>query len=166
MASIKPCYGLDWKRIHEEADRKGLADAWYKMERGLSSAEDAYLTALILLNQRKDQEAQKIFQDMLKKNPNGKEAKWGLAETLRRQNKLEESEKILEGLIQSSPAFSPAYISLAYIKYTKLDFRSTVDLASKVIAQADRGTIKLAYKMGQADRITPIYPKKSRKKRK
>lgn len=135
LASLKPCYGLEWKRIHEEADKKGLADAWYKMEKGFSAPEEAYLTALILLNQRKDIEAQKIFQDMLKKNSNSKEAKWGLAETLRRQNKLQESERILEGLIQSAPGFSPAYISLAYIKYTKLDFRSTVNLAGKVVAQ-------------------------------
>ena len=135
LTPIKPCYGLEWKRIHEEADKKGLADAWYKMEKGFTSAEEAYLTALILLNQRKDPEAQKIFQDMLKKDPNSKEAKWGLAETLRRQNKLQESARILEAIIQSAPAFSPAYISLAYIKYTKLDFKSTVDLARKVIGQ-------------------------------
>jgi tetratricopeptide (TPR) repeat protein len=135
LASIKPCYGLDWKRIHEEADKKGLADAWYEIEKGFSTPQEAYVTALVFLNVRKDREAQKIFQDMLKKDPNSKEAKWGLAETLRRQNKLEESERILAGLIQSFPSFSPAYISLAYIKYTKLDFRSTVDLASKVIAQ-------------------------------
>ena len=113
LTLIKPCYGLEWKRIHEEADKKGLADAWYKMEKGFSAPEEAYLTALILLNQRKDIGAQKIFQDMLKKNSNSKEAKWGLAETLRRQNKLQESERILEGLIQSAPGFSPACFPLS-----------------------------------------------------
>ena len=135
LSQLRPCYGLDWKRIHEEADKKGLADAWYKMEQGFSSPQEAYLTALVLLNQRKDRQAQMIFQDMLNKDPNSKEAKWGLAETLRRQNKLQESERILEGLIQSAPAFSPPYISLAYIKYTKLDFKGTIDLARKVIEQ-------------------------------
>ena len=126
---------MDWKRIHEEADRKGLADAWYKLEKGFSSPEEAYLAALVFLNAHQDMEAQKIFQDMLKKDPKSMEAKWGLAETLRRQNKLAESKGMLEGLIQSAPSFSPAYISLAYIKYTELDFRGTLDLANKVIAQ-------------------------------
>ena len=135
LSQIKPCYGLDWKRIHEEADKKGLADAWYKLEKGLSSPEEAYLVGLLFLNQRKDQEAQKIFQDMLKKDPRSTAAKWGLAETLRRQNKLDESQKLLEVIIQSAPAFSPAYISLAYVKYTRLDFKTTVELARKVIGQ-------------------------------
>jgi tetratricopeptide (TPR) repeat protein len=135
LGQFKLCYGLDWKRVHEEADKKGLADAWYKLEKGFSSPEEAYLVGLLFLNQRKDQEAQKIFQDMLKKNPRSAEAKWGLAETLRRQSKLDESQKLLEAIIQSMPTFAPAYISLAYIKYTKLDFKGTVELASKVVSQ-------------------------------
>jgi tetratricopeptide (TPR) repeat protein len=135
LGQIKIGYALDWKRVHEDADKKGLADAWYKLEKGLSSPEEAYLVGLLFLNQHKDQDAQKIFQDMLTKNPQSIEAKWGLAETFRRQNKLQESERILEEIIQSAPAFSPAYISLAYVKYTKLDFRRTVELASKVISQ-------------------------------
>jgi tetratricopeptide (TPR) repeat protein len=135
LTPIKLCFSLEWKKIHEEADQKGLADAWYKLEKGFSSQEEAYLVGLLFLNQRKDSEAQKVFQDMLKKDPKSKEAKWGLAETLRRQNKLEESQRMLEGIIQSAPDFSPAYISLAYIKYTKLDFRGTLDLASKVVDQ-------------------------------
>ncbi len=135
LGQIKLCYGLDWKRIHEEAEKKGLADAWYKLEKGLSSPEEAYLVGLLFLNQHKDEDAQKIFQDMLKKEPNNREAEWGLAETLRRQNKLAESARILEEVIRSAPTFSPAYISLAYVKYAQLDFNRTVELASKVIAQ-------------------------------
>jgi tetratricopeptide (TPR) repeat protein len=135
LAQTQPCYGLDWKRVHEEADKKGLADAWYKMEKGLSSPEEAYLVGLLFLNQRKVREAQKVFQDMLKENSQSIEAKWGLAETLRRQNKLGESQKLLESIIQTAPEFPPAYISLGYIKYTRLDFKSTVELAQKVIGQ-------------------------------
>lgn len=143
LGQFKPCYGLDWRQIHEEADKKGLADAWYKLERGLSSQEEAYLVGLLFLNQHKDQDAQKIFQDMLNKNPQSIEAKWGMAETLRRQNKLDESQRLLEAIIQAAPQFSPAYISLAYIKYTRLDFKRTVELAGKVIAQG-RGAVDLS----------------------
>jgi tetratricopeptide (TPR) repeat protein len=54
---------------------------------------------------------------------------------LRRQHKLKESELILDELIKSLPQFSPAYISLAYIKYIQMDFEKSVQLARKVIGQ-------------------------------
>ncbi len=135
LGEIITCYAFDWKQVHEDADKKGLADAWYKREKGFSNLQDAYLTGLIFFNAHKDEEAQKVFQDMLKKEPKSIEAKWGLAETLRRQNKLDESSRLLEAIIQASPQFSPASLSLAYIKYSKSDFKGCVELARKVIDQ-------------------------------
>jgi len=87
------------------------------------------------LNKHMDKKAEVIFNEMLIKEPDSIEARWGLAETLRRAHRLDASENILKEIINKQPSFSPAYISLAYIKYTKMKFNDSVTLAYKVIKQ-------------------------------
>lgn len=67
--------------------------------------------------------------------PKMQEAKWGIDEVLRRKHRLDESRGLLEEVIKSEPKFWPVYISLAYIKYIKMDFNDAVRLAQKVIRE-------------------------------
>jgi tetratricopeptide (TPR) repeat protein len=61
-----------------------------------------------------------------------------MAEVLRRQHKLGESEKLLNEVTKLNPEFSPAYISLAYIKYIQFNFNEGVKLAGKVLSQGEK----------------------------
>jgi len=62
-------------------------------------------------------------------------AKWDAAEVLRRQHKLEEAEEILKEVIKANPDFSPAYVSLAHIRYIQTDFEGSARLIVKVMQQ-------------------------------
>jgi len=83
----------------------------------------------------KDSEAAEVFNKIILLDPKTNEARWGIAEALRREHKIEKSEKILNEIIKADPDFSPAYITLAYVKYTQMDFEQSVRLALKVIRQ-------------------------------
>ncbi|MFH1414036.1 MAG: TRAP transporter TatT component family protein [Candidatus Omnitrophota bacterium] len=129
------CYGLNWKYLHEEADRRNLPYALASIQSSPDNIDDLYILGLIYLNEHKDQEASQSFNRILSLDPDTKEAQWGVAEVLRRRHDLEKAEAILNELIVLNPDFSPAYISLAYIKYIKMDFDKSVKLAYKVLRQ-------------------------------
>ncbi|MCK9615370.1 MAG: hypothetical protein M0R48_07700, partial [Candidatus Omnitrophica bacterium] len=135
FAFVNPCHALDWKKIHEEADKKDIKQAKSIQQENPQSQEAFYLLGLVYLNEYKNNEAGSTFGIMLNNNPDSIEAKWGLAEVLRRGHKLDKSEKILNEVIKENPQFSPAYISLAYIRYIKLDFKGASQLAYRVIKQ-------------------------------
>ncbi|MBN1913195.1 MAG: tetratricopeptide repeat protein [Candidatus Omnitrophica bacterium] len=97
------------------------------------SLENKYILGLVYLNLRKDKEAQEIFSSLLADNPAMTEAKWGMAEALRRQHDVIESKKLLDKILKASPGFAPALITLAYIRYTEMDFEAAVKLAGKVL---------------------------------
>ncbi|MBI3990945.1 MAG: hypothetical protein HY350_02235 [Candidatus Omnitrophica bacterium] len=135
LLCFKLCFGMDWVRLHEEADKKSLLDALSAIQRNPESKEDLYALGLVYLNLHKDKDAGEVFKELLAIDPDLTEAKWGNAEVLRRQHRLEESEKSLEEIIRYNPRFSPAYISKAYIRYTWGDFNQAVKLAAFVLKE-------------------------------
>ena len=72
---------------------------------------------------------QHLFEKIIDEYPGTIEARWGEAEVLRRQHRIDQSQALLNEVINSNPEFLPAYISLAYIKYIKMDFEQSVKLA-------------------------------------
>ncbi|MBF0522296.1 MAG: tetratricopeptide repeat protein [Candidatus Omnitrophica bacterium] len=126
---------LEWKKIHNEADATTLQKAQKSVLKNPNSIPDLYRLSLVDLNLHKDNDAKGIYTKILSLDPKSLEALWGQAEVLRRQDKLEESNKILNKIIKSNPKFSPALISLAYIQYTLLKFDDAAQLAKKVIDQ-------------------------------
>ncbi len=128
-------YAGEWKNLHEQADKVTLSQALANVKNKPDSIKDLYVLALVYLNLHKNKEAKQTFDKILQLEPRMQPAQWGLAEVLRRRHRLDKSENILTEIIKSDPEFSPAYISLAYIKYTGMDFRDSVRLALKVIKQ-------------------------------
>lgn len=136
--SINSGYALDWKNLHEEADRKSVEEAVRIQREYPDSSENLYVLGLCYLDKHMDKKANLVFKDLAAREPGLVEARWGLAECLRRAHKLDESERMLKKIIREQPSFSPAYISLAYIKYTKMKFNDSVRLAYKVIKQGKK----------------------------
>jgi len=129
------CAGMDWKALHERADKEGAAKALSALGKNPASKDDLYVLGLVYLNEYKNKEAEAAFDKLLAQDPGLIEAKWGKTEMLRRKHELDKSRQMLEEIIKEDPSFSPAYISLAYIKYRDMDFTGCVRLASDVIAQ-------------------------------
>ena len=127
------CYPLDWKHLHEEADRISFTEALAAVKMKPDCIEELHVLALTYLNTHKDKEAQDIFNRILALKPDAQEAKWGLAEVLCRQHNLFKSEEIIKEVMKTNPDFPPPYLTLAYIKYMQLDFNESVRLAYKII---------------------------------
>ena len=123
-----PLWALDWINLHEKASKQALS-------KNPTSEDDLYVQGLIYLHQHKDNQAEATFRKLLDKNKDLFEARWGLAEVLRRKKQIKESEKILAEIIKTNRRFSPAYITLAYIKYTQANFNASAKLAKKIIKQ-------------------------------
>ena len=136
-------YAFDWISLHEKGDRVTLEQVKENIDKNPNSLEDLYVLGLVYLNLHKDQEAKEAFGKVAIIQPDSLEAKWGVAECLRRQKKLEESKSILEEIIKKRPDFYPAYITLAYIKYRQTDFNGAVRLALKVM-KADPEKVDLS----------------------
>jgi tetratricopeptide (TPR) repeat protein len=128
---------MNWKELHEQAVKLTLSDALEMVKQLPGSIDDMYVLGLIYLNLHKDKEAGYIFNKIITLNPESPEAKWGIAEVLRRQHNLIKSEELLNEVIKANPEFSPAYISLAYIRYIQTRFEESVALAHRII---DRGS--------------------------
>lgn len=138
LFGINSSYGLDWKTLHEKADRISLNDALEKVKAKPNSMEDLYVLGLGYLNLHKDQEAEVAFNKILSQDPKIIEAQWGLAEVFRRQHHYDKSEELLTQVLKERPDFSPSYITLAYIRYTQMKFQEAVALSEKVLSQDDR----------------------------
>jgi len=135
FACINPGYAFDWKKMHEEADKKDIKQATKEHNANPKSQEALYELGLVYLDAYKNKEAESVFNEILNGNPDSIEAKWGLSEILRRRHELDKSENILRELIKKNPGYSPPYISLAYIRFVKTDFREASRLALYVIKQ-------------------------------
>ncbi|MDD4183098.1 MAG: tetratricopeptide repeat protein, partial [Candidatus Omnitrophica bacterium] len=110
LVCVNSGYAFDWKKMHEEADKKDIKQALVKHTEDPKSQETLYELGLVYLNAYKNNEAESVFNAMLKDNPDSIEAKWALAEILRRRHELDKSESILKEIINKNPKFSPAYI--------------------------------------------------------
>jgi len=132
---INLCFGLNWKELHEQADKRNLSEALENVRQNPDSSDDLYVLGLVYLDLHKDKEAGYIFDKILTLNPQSLEAKWGIAEVLRRQHNLIKSEELLKEVIKLNSEFAPAIISLAYIRYIQLKFEESVALAHKIIDQ-------------------------------
>lgn len=147
--AVPLAYALDWKRLHEKTDKFSLAQALSEVNSNPASIDNLYILGLVYFEGHKDREAGEVFNKIIALDPEAIEARWGIAEALRRQNKIGESEKILNEIIKVKPDFSPAYITQAYIKYTQMDFEQSIKLALKVIRQGrenvDLGNYARAY---------------------
>jgi tetratricopeptide (TPR) repeat protein len=145
------CSSLNWKYLHENAERMDVAAACALVHSEPYSIDALYILGLVNLNAHCESDAENTFHKILFLSPPTIEAQWGLAEILRRKHQIEESQDILNRLVKSHPEFSPAYISLAKIKFTQMDFVTSVELASKVIqrgtSNVDRGTYARAHLM-------------------
>jgi len=127
-------YAYDWKVLHEQADTLDSAKAEQAVAARGARAEDQYILGLVYLNEHKDAQAGGVFDKLRALDPKAAEFIWGKAEVLRRGHNTLESRRMLEELIKAAPDYAPAYNSLAYIKYTLMDFQGSVALAGKVIA--------------------------------
>lgn len=130
---VSIAYAMDWKKLHEEADKTALSQAYAGLQQDPSSPEGYYLLGLVCLNLHDDAEAYRSFRVILAAQPQDTAAKWGMAEVLRRRHELQKSQELVEQVIEADPEFSPAYITLAYIKYIQMDFNRAVKLAQKVL---------------------------------
>ncbi|MFA5276219.1 MAG: hypothetical protein WC417_04945 [Candidatus Omnitrophota bacterium] len=143
LSIYSSCYAAGWKSLHEKADHLTLEQALSAAARNNSSLDDQYVLGLVYLNLHKDKDAQVVFLSMLTANPGLIEARWGEAEVSRRRHELDAAEKACEKIISLNPDFSPAYVTLAFIKYLRMDFTGAVKLATKVIRQG-RGKVDLS----------------------
>jgi tetratricopeptide (TPR) repeat protein len=128
------CFALDWKSLHEQADAKGMQYVMLFLENNPDSIEGLYALGLVYLNNHKNKDAEEIFKKIIAIEPASLEARWGIAEVLRREHKLEESLSMLNDILKEKPDFAPACISMAYIKYLRMDFNVSVGLAQRVLA--------------------------------
>jgi tetratricopeptide (TPR) repeat protein len=126
-------YPMDWKSLHTRADNLSLFTAQEAAAKNPGSMGDQYILGLVYLNLHQDQAAYQVFNGLLANNPNLVEATWGLAESLRRNHDIVKAERLLNDVIKVDPQFAPALISLAYIKYSKMDFEGSVFLTLKII---------------------------------
>lgn len=133
------CHALEWKRLHEEADKTNVSEILEYLQINPSSIDALYKLGLVYLNLHQDNEAKETFEKILNLQPNTPEAKWGLAEVLRRKHDVEKSEDLINEVINSTPEFAPAYITLAYIKYNQFKFEDSLRLALKVISRGREG---------------------------
>lgn len=142
-------YAFDWQKLHEAADKITSQQAKGAADEKNQPVDREYVLALVLLNEHKDNEAGQIFHSLIRSDSKEPAFKWGVAEVLRRQHKTKEAQEILDEIIAEHPDFAPAYITLAYIKYTQLDFNGSVKLAAQVArmgqGKVDRSNIVRAY---------------------
>lgn len=124
---------FDWKDAHNKADTLSLAEAINENNAAGQTTESLYILGLVYLNGYQHANAKNVFFRILERDPNCFEAKWGVAECLRREHDYDKSVPLLEKIIKDHPKFSPAYITLAYIKYIQGKFDASIVLTGKVI---------------------------------
>ena len=135
FGAVNYSYASGWQILHERADKTSLSQALSEVNLNPGSIDNLYILGLVYLNHYKDKEAVEVFERIIAREPEFLGARWGIAEALRRKHKIEESEEMLNAIIKAKEDFSPAYITLAYVKYRQMDFKETAQLALGVIRQ-------------------------------
>jgi tetratricopeptide (TPR) repeat protein len=142
---------MDWKNLHQQADKISLLEAEKAVAKNTDSVSERYVLGLVYLNLHQNEAAYSVFNALFRNNPEMIEAKWGFAEALRRKHEIKTAEDLLNEAIKEDANFAPALISLAYIKYFRMDFTGSVRLALKVIEggpdNADLSNYARAYAM-------------------
>lgn len=128
-------FAFDWIQLHNKSDNMSIHDAVALIKEEPESPESLYLLGLACLNIHEDESARQAFEKILDKDSSNIPARWGAAEVLRREHDYESSIKILEAIIEEDPGFSPAYISLAYIRFIQMYFDESAELSYYVIKQ-------------------------------
>jgi tetratricopeptide (TPR) repeat protein len=123
---------FDWISLHEKADKTTYGQAQSEADAGPESPEKYYVLGLVCLTLHRDDEAGSAFERVRGLDPDGVEAQWGLAEVLRRGHRASESEEQLAAVLEKDPAFVPALVTLAYIRFTAMDFQTSAGIAEKV----------------------------------
>lgn len=133
FSHVFSAYALDWRPLHEKADQITLAQALEELHKGPDSLEAMYTLALVYLNLYDTPEAKTMFAKMLSVDSESVEARWGLAEVLRREHKIQEGRHILEKVIKEDPEYAPAYITLGYLLFETKDYYESIRLAYRVL---------------------------------
>jgi tetratricopeptide (TPR) repeat protein len=130
-----PGYALEWKALHEKAEKTALTDALASVVREPRSLETLYTLGLVYIDLYKIDDAEGVFRDMLRIDAQSIEGQWGAAEVLRRRHKRQEARPILDRIIKAAPAFAPAYISLGYMLFDDKEYDRSIALALHVLKQ-------------------------------
>jgi len=123
----------DWKTLHERADTVPLAELKADAAARPESTEALYALALRHLNLYEEQEAQGLFEQVLRLDPDHIGGRWGLAELMRREHRLDEAEKDLEKIMEAAPEFAAAPIALGYLLFDKDEYERSIRLAAGVL---------------------------------
>ncbi len=126
-------YALEWRELHEKAERMTLAEALGGFKHNPDSLEDAYALALVYLNLYDIPQAKLMFKRMLEIDSDSVEAQWGIAEVLRREHKIQEGRPMLEKIITIDPSFAPAYTTLGYMLFETREYNESIRLAKQVL---------------------------------
>jgi tetratricopeptide (TPR) repeat protein len=133
IITLNLCFGLDWINLHNQADKINLEQARKDVLQSSDSIPKLYTLALTYLNQYNAKEAKKSFEKILRLDSSNLLARWGQIESLRRLHQCSSCIEELENIIKKRPDFAPAYITLAYLYYTDMNFEKTSKLCYKVI---------------------------------
>lgn len=110
--------------------------------------EGSLKEGLALLGDRKDKEADVIFEKIINSQPDNLDALWGKAEVLRRKRDYADSEQLLNKILLCRPTHVPSLISLSYIRYKDDKIEEALNLTKKALRSAsNREDAALGYLM-------------------
>lgn len=133
--NLQDSFALNWQKLHDIANDSSLKKALKNIKKEPENVDTLYILAIVYFNNHMDKEAKDVFERISGIQPDCFEANWGLAEYQRRIYAYEEAKSILNDLIKNHPEFSPAYITLSYIKYMETSFEDVIGLMATVINQ-------------------------------
>jgi tetratricopeptide (TPR) repeat protein len=131
--SVCQCFALDWKTVHETADRTDLRTALRRVENDPASVKDLYILGLVYLEMYQPRKAEDAFDRIITIAPQSKEGLWGKAEVLRMRHEYAKAEGLLEGIIRDYPDFFPAYLSMACIRFIQARFHDAANFALIIV---------------------------------
>lgn len=126
-------FALDWIKAHGAIGKKTRAVIEAELAQEPLDLEKLYALGLSCLDNGLDDDAQTVFRKMLNLEPQLLGARWGLAEIARRQGNYSDSNMELNLIIEENPEFAPAYVSLAYLKFTTRNFKPALKTVSKLL---------------------------------
>lgn len=139
------CFALDWRSLHEAVDRIDLRTALKCVEKDTRSIEDLYILGLVYLDMFQTRKAEEVFARIADLAPGTKEAVWGRAEVLRRYHQHDEAEDLLAGVVELYPEYSPAFLSLAYVRFARGRFHDAANYALAVVRRKEQDVDTTTY---------------------